>query len=491
MTNKQLESYIRKNEFDVQNARAAFLFLDMVYSSYADSDDIHGVNYSPVLSYESGLNFYQILNKSSVDGTIKNVYLRYKRNKKSLNKIINEHKKITREIDDLWKKYYNESKNISNRKILEYFSKVMKLEHDWWKYGVIGEDKCEIINKEIVPAFQKRYKLKHDKAKDIINILSSPEELTYFNQERLDFLQICLKIREKNIDKVIGRYLKKYFWVKSDFYKSIIITHETILREAKKEIQKQKESGIKKEIKKIENYISKVKKEKEKVLKSVKLKKEDKDDLYFAEEIIKWFDFRKVIYMGHFYHISLMLENIADRFNIKYELLTFCIIKEVKELLQKGKLASKNELSKRSKSAFCLFEKKKPVKFFYNVEGKKFFDLMINKEKSENLIGSVASLGGKKKVEGIVKVISDPKEVDFKKGDILVTSMTRVEFVPLMRKAKAIITNEGGIACHAAVVSRELNIPCIIGTKHATKSLKTGDKVEMDLRTGKIKKLIR
>ena len=64
-------------------------------------------------------------------------------------------------------------------------------------------------------------------------------------------------------------------------------------------------------------------------------------------------------------------------------------------------------------------------------------------------------------------------------GDIIVPSMTRPEFVPAMKKAAGIITDEGGITSHAAIVSRELGIPCIIGTKIATKVLKDGDLVEL------------
>ena len=67
--------------------------------------------------------------------------------------------------------------------------------------------------------------------------------------------------------------------------------------------------------------------------------------------------------------------------------------------------------------------------------------------------------------------------------------MTRVEFVPMMRKAKAIITDEGGIACHAAIVSRELRVPCIIGTKIATHVLKDGDLVEVDIEEGIVRKI--
>jgi len=59
--------------------------------------------------------------------------------------------------------------------------------------------------------------------------------------------------------------------------------------------------------------------------------------------------------------------------------------------------------------------------------------------------------------------------------------------MPLMRKACAIITNEGGLACHAAIISRELGLPAIIGTRNATNVLKNGDEIEMNMKTGEIK----
>ncbi|HPN15036.1 MAG TPA: PEP-utilizing enzyme [bacterium] len=91
---------------------------------------------------------------------------------------------------------------------------------------------------------------------------------------------------------------------------------------------------------------------------------------------------------------------------------------------------------------------------------------------------------------GIVKVVLSLKDFDkFESGDILVTSMTRPEFLPIMKKAAAIITDEGGITCHAAIVSRELNIPCVIGTKNASRSLKDGNRVEVDADHGIVKKI--
>jgi len=74
-------------------------------------------------------------------------------------------------------------------------------------------------------------------------------------------------------------------------------------------------------------------------------------------------------------------------------------------------------------------------------------------------------------------------------GDILVSHMTDPEIVVAMKKAGAIITDMGGITCHAAIVSRELGIPCVIGTKIATKVFKDGDEVEVDATKGVVRKL--
>jgi len=71
-----------------------------------------------------------------------------------------------------------------------------------------------------------------------------------------------------------------------------------------------------------------------------------------------------------------------------------------------------------------------------------------------------------------------------KKGDILVTGMTNPDWVPYMRVAGAIVTNDGGMTCHAAIVSRELGIPCIVGTGSATETIKTGQEYTVDAKTG-------
>jgi pyruvate,water dikinase len=88
---------------------------------------------------------------------------------------------------------------------------------------------------------------------------------------------------------------------------------------------------------------------------------------------------------------------------------------------------------------------------------------------------------------GVVKIINDLKDLDkIKKGDILVTEMTNPDMVVSMQKSSAIITDEGGLTAHAAIVSREMGIPCVVGTRLATQILKDGNIVTVDGYNGKV-----
>lgn len=92
-------------------------------------------------------------------------------------------------------------------------------------------------------------------------------------------------------------------------------------------------------------------------------------------------------------------------------------------------------------------------------------------------------------VSGVVHVIDDAKDIEkFQPGEILVTIMTSPDWVPAMKKAVSIITDNGGMTCHAAIISREMQIPCIVGTSSkgtpATKLLQTGDTVTVDASNG-------
>ena len=113
--------------------------------------------------------------------------------------------------------------------------------------------------------------------------------------------------------------------------------------------------------------------------------------------------------------------------------------------------------------------------------------LTQKEQKEKEMSGQIAS-SGHDFVSGKIRIVRDPKKGKLNKGEILVAVQTTPAFFHLMKNAKAIITEEGGITSHAAIISREMNIPCIVGVKKITRLLKTGDYVEMNMATGKIQK---
>jgi len=139
----------------------------------------------------------------------------------------------------------------------------------------------------------------------------------------------------------------------------------------------------------------------------------------------------------------------------------------------------------------------KPQDIEWAYEGKKLFIVQsrpittLGKEKQTSmkkplgepiLKGMPASHGI---VSGQVKIVFDVNNLDkVQHGDILVTKMTDPDFVPAMKRAAAIVTDEGGITSHAAIVSREMGIPCIVGTEKATQILKDGDIITVDAING-------
>lgn len=131
------------------------------------------------------------------------------------------------------------------------------------------------------------------------------------------------------------------------------------------------------------------------------------------------------------------------------------------------------------------FDGKKPLKIDEE-NTKELWQRYVNFKSSSSAVkGVVASNGNRHFVNGEVVVVSAPTDIV---GDnkVLVVPSTSPSYVPLMRKAKAFITDHGGMMSHAAIVAREFNLPCIVGTKNATKTLKTGDKVVLDLVRGEV-----
>ncbi|MFA7170192.1 MAG: phosphoenolpyruvate synthase, partial [Candidatus Paceibacterota bacterium] len=112
-----------------------------------------------------------------------------------------------------------------------------------------------------------------------------------------------------------------------------------------------------------------------------------------------------------------------------------------------------------------------------------FLEEYLLKEKGK-ILCSGASVGYKIG-SGKTNVIKDVSDIgNFKKGEVLVTEMTDPDWEPIMKIASAIVTNSGGRTCHAAIISRELGIPCIVGTRNATEKIKAGKEITVSCAEG-------
>lgn len=139
-----------------------------------------------------------------------------------------------------------------------------------------------------------------------------------------------------------------------------------------------------------------------------------------------------------------------------------------------------------------LIVERKGKRFVLGADAKKEFSKCefaadLVKEDAKELRGMPACPGKASGKVKIINVIADM--VKMENGDILVSAATSPDLVPAMKKAAAIITNEGGIMCHAAIVSRELKIPCIVGVRNANKILRDGDLVDVDASQGLVRRL--
>lgn len=195
--------------------------------------------------------------------------------------------------------------------------------------------------------------------------------------------------------------------------------------------------------------------------------------------------------LNHYCHFGLkkLFKEIARRFKIAENEVCCLSPEDITEFLKSGEVSGgMKKIIKLRKRAYYFLIQDGKVRKAIGEEALNLINKFSKQEKlsAEEINGQVA-YGGK--VKGNVLIALKVEDIDERvvENKILVVPMTTPEFVPFLPKVKAIITDEGGITCHAAIVSREMRKPCIIGTKIATKVLKDGDLVEVDAEKGVVK----
>jgi phosphohistidine swiveling domain-containing protein len=178
-------------------------------------------------------------------------------------------------------------------------------------------------------------------------------------------------------------------------------------------------------------------------------------------------------------------ETVARDLQYTKEMILATTRSELGEYFKTGKLPPKRVLKQRYDCS-ALVVHGVEQKLFMRKDVEAIEAIIAAFENSEVINGQVAYKGF---ARGKVRVVISPKNAKLQPGEILVTGMTRPEFLPLMKLASAFVTDAGGILSHAAITAREMKKPCIIGTKNATKVFRDGDLVEVDANKGIVRKI--
>lgn len=335
------------------------------------------------------------------------------------------------------------------------------------------------INQEVVPWLEKELKKNlPQEAGAFFEIATTPTRHILMDKQRFTLLKYKI---EGRLNQEIGNHVEKYQWlgvyslldkpwIKKDFLNQI-----KDIKNPKKYLLEQKEL-LNKRRKLFKEMLSKLSK-------YPKLQRMARILNEYAwlrtERVDVW---REVLFLCRPFYREL-----ERRIKLKENQAPHLTYQEVVDFLGQGKMPKAEEI----KAGELLFLKNGRYKVIRDSsEIKKILQKELKEidyEKIKIIKGVVACKG---KVQGRARIVMTPEDCQImKKEEILVSNMTHPDYLLGFKKAKAVVTDEGGISCHAAIVSREMSKPCIIGTKIATRVLKDGDLVEVDANKGIVKKL--
>jgi len=246
------------------------------------------------------------------------------------------------------------------------------------------------------------------------------------------------------------------------------------------------------EIEKLKSKNSNLKKERDNLKLKLGLSKNDEILFDIGADIAFLKGYRKDISYYGCYVLDKILLEMAKRKLISRSQLYVATYLEIEKVFLQGGEFDTDELNKRMGFTFIDCQPDRDIKIYTGKKAQEEYTKLdiikeeVNQDQTE-FAGTCACSG---KATGAVKIVNDVDEIPkMNQGDIMVSHTTFPSLVPAMKKAAAIITEDGGVTCHAAIVSREMGIPCIVGTRFATKIFKDGDLIEVDAEKGIVRKL--
>jgi phosphohistidine swiveling domain-containing protein len=333
------------------------------------------------------------------------------------------------------------------------------------------------VARELKPA------VRHGSLDEIFSALIKPISFTYVNKLEIAINRLAFK---KDFSLQSAQHVYEQFWWTNLGFENM---QPYSLEHFQKLIKKKAESkNLKVQLAHTDDFIKNNRQERAQFLKKFNFSPAIRSLLEICDQYIFYHDKRKELQVRTTYSNRLFLQEIARRRHLKIYDLEWLWPNEIDDVLR-GKPVDLAEIANRKKCVACLAGYKS-FQSWSGLAAKKIKDRAVreNTDRVKELHGR-GVVGGL--IRGRAKVCAGAAEAlaKIKKGDILVCPMTLPDYLPAMKKAKAIITEEGGVTCHAAIIAREFKIPCIVGTKIATQVLRDGDLVEVDPKQGIVRVL--
>jgi phosphoenolpyruvate synthase/pyruvate phosphate dikinase len=402
---------------------------------------------------------------------------------------------------------------ISNKKLLELFntySKKLRKMRTWgWVPPLIDGAEIPFLSNYIQEKLR-QFLLKKGKEKktaEYYSVLSSSEKMSEVQLEELGRLKLIKKIKDddrflfellkrdqegfylqiKNnptLFNLTRKHTEKFEWLpyayvgpKMDIRGTIKLMHDSAIN--KKATEKQ--------IKDIEDHFKNIKISKNKIINKINLTSELKYLFKMSSFFMYLKDLRKGLYQKSYVAMDFVMEEIAKRANVSLDEVKFLTPEDIKLILINNRDFSKIA---RERFEYCVCLNQNGKTLIYN--GKKAKDILKKETFSDKIDRDTKEFSGliaySGKARGLAKIVLTTKDLDkIKEGEILVSSSTNPDLIIAMKKASAFVTDMGGVTSHAAIVSREMKKPCVVGTKIATKVIEDGDEVEVDADNGVVR----
>lgn len=354
-----------------------------------------------------------------------------------------------------------------------------------------------VYSEELVSGMKEKYP---DALKEIETLIL-PYGETFFSRQQTDLYRIAKEVKSSQPDGYVftqqellenfrddlTEHQQAFHWMQNT-YKYIDALPVEVFADQLLEVLKQSLEEIDKEYEKLFSNASIHQRSCEEIRAKGVFSKDDYEKLLWTGKIGQWVDRRKEYNLIANYYLGRYLKFVCNKHSLEYEDALFLMPWELDEVTAGDKTMSDFNIAERKVKGFCAYTLDHSHIHVSGDDVEEFWHMIKSEsdiDEVDIVYGTIASKG---KAQGVVRVVFDPNKVtEFNEGDILVTGMTRPEFVPLMKKAGAIVTDEGGVTCHAAIVSREIGKPCIIGTKIATEALHEGDIVEVNADHGNVR----